>query len=117
MLLTVTPRVLSLAVYFGSSFPMFEGTEMVLGFRLGLVIFIFVIFIYALISMILGYCLVVKPGKIQWNELILSLLTAVMGPCQVFQEKSKVLLLSSIASICSHILLLISLLVTCQVDT
>ena len=25
MLLTVTPRVLSLAVYFGSSFPMFEG--------------------------------------------------------------------------------------------
>ena len=93
----------------------FTGTEMVLGFRLGLVIFIFVIFVYVLISMILGYCLVVKPGKIQWNELILSLLTAVMGPCQVFQEKSKVLLLSSIASICFHILLLISLLVTCQV--
>merc|ERR1711971_1380813 len=50
ILLTVTPRVLSLAVYFGSCFPMFgkdnQGMEMVLGFRLGLVLFIVIIFVY-----------------------------------------------------------------------
>ena len=91
--------------------------EMVLGFRLGLVLFIVIIFVYGLISTILGYYLVVKPEKAKWSELILSLLTAVIGPCLIFQERSKMLLLSSIASIVSHLLLLISLLVTLQVNT
>jgi len=121
ILLTVTPRVLSLAVYFGSCFPMFgkdnQGMEMVLGFRLGLVLFIVIIFVYGLISTILGYCLIIKPGKIRWSELILSLLTAIIGPCLIFQEKSKVLLLSSIASIFSNLLLLISLLVAVKINT
>ena len=30
----------------------------------------------------------IKPGKTKWSELILSLLTAVIGPCLIFQEKS-----------------------------
>ena len=92
---------------------------MVLGFRLGLVLFIVIIFVYGLISTILGYCLIIKPGKgkTKWSELILSLLTAVIGPCLIIQEKSKVLLLSSIASILSNLLLLTSLLVTLQVNT
>jgi hypothetical protein len=90
---------------------------MVLGFRLGLVLFLVLIFVYFFVSIIIGYYLVVKPKKLGWSELITSLLTAVIAPCLVFQEKSRGLLLSSIASVCSHILLLVSLLVTFQVDT
>ena len=103
-----------------SYFDILIFTEMVHGFiliRLGLVIFLGILFVYAIAYTILGYHLVVKPGKAKWSELILSLLTAVIGPCLIIQEKSKVLLLSSIASIFSHLLLLISLLVTLQVNS
>ena len=95
-------------------------TETVHGFiliRLGLVIFLGILFVYAIAYTILGYHLVVKPGKAKWSELILSLLTAVIGPCLIFQERSKMLLLSSIASVLAHLLMLISLLVTLQVNT
>ena len=95
-------------------------TETVNGFiliRLGLVIFLGILFVYAIAYNILGYYLVVKPGKAKWSELILCFLTAVIGPCLIFQERSKMLLLSSMASIFSHLLLLISLLVTLQVNS
>ena len=95
-------------------------TETVPGFiliRLGLGIFLGIFFAYAIAYNILGYYVLVKPEKIQWAELIFSMLTAIIGPCQVFQERSKVLLLSSIASICLHLVLIISLLVTLQVNT
>ena len=103
-----------------SYFDILIFTETVLGFiliRLGLVILLGIFFAYTMISNILGYHLVVKPEKIQWSELIFSMLTAIIGPCQVFQQRSKVLLLSSMASACFHLLLLISMLVTLQVNT
>ena len=118
MVLTVPPRILTLALYFGSSFPLLvTDSTLVLGIRFGLAIFLSSIIIYTAIFCIAGYFKVIKTGQIFWSELVLSAFSALIGPCRIFQRKSKMLFLSSFLSVFNHILLMGALLITLHVKS
>lgn len=118
MVLTVPPRILTLALYFGSSFPLLvTDSTLVLGIRFGLAIFLSSIIIYTAIFCIIGYFKVIKTGQIFWSELVLSAFSALIGPCRIFQQKSKMLFLSSVLSVFNHILLMGALLITLHVKS
>ena len=118
MVLTVPPRILTLALYFGSSFPLLvTDSTLVLGIRFGLAIFLSSITIYTVIFCIAGYFKVIKTGQIFWSELVLSAFSALIGPCIIFQRKSKMLFLSSVLSVFNHILLIGVLLITLHVKS
>ena len=86
------------------------------GIRFGLAMFLSSIFIYTAIFCIVGYFKVIKTGQIFWSELVLSAFSALIGPCRIFQRKSKMLFLSSVLSVFNHFLLIGGLLITLHVN-
>ena len=83
MVVTITPRVLALAVLFASSFPL------LLELRFGMVMFLGAFVIYGIFFGIVGYINAVKPGKVEMSEMVLNGLSALIAPCLVFHPTSK----------------------------
>ena len=110
MVVTITPRVLALAVLFASSFPL------LLELRFGMVMFLGAFVIYGIFFGIVGYINAVKPGKVEMSEMVLSGLSALIAPCLVFHQTSKLLRWSSILSATKYIVLMVTMLTVLKVD-
>ena len=110
MVVTITPRVLALAVLFASSFPL------LLKLRFGMVMFLGAFVIYGIFFGIVGYVNAVKPGKVEMSEMVLSGLSALIAPCLVFHQTSKLLRWSSILSATKYIVLLVTMLTVLKFD-
>ena len=110
MVVTITPRVLALAVLFASSFPL------LLELRFGMVMFLGAFVIYGIFFGIVGYINAVKPGKVEMSEMVLSGLSALIAPCLVFHQTSKLLRWSSILSATKYIVLMVTMFTVLKVD-
>ena len=110
MVVTITPRVLALAVLFASSFPL------LLELRFGMVMFLGAFVIYGIFFGIVGYINAVKPGKVEMSEMVLSGLSALIAPCLVFHQTSKLLRWSSILSAAKYITLMLSMLIVLKFE-
>ena len=110
MVITITPRVLALALLFGSSFPL------LLELRFGLMIFLCTFVLYGIIFSIFGCINAVNCGKVNKSEMVLSGLSALIAPCLVFHQTSKLLHLSSILSAAKYIVLMLAMLIVLKVE-
>ena len=110
MFITITPRVLALAVLFSSSFPL------LLELRFGMVMFLVTFAFYGFAFGIVGYVNAVKPGKVDMSEMVLSGLSALIAPCLVFHQTSKLLRWSSILSSAKYIVLMFTMLTVLKIE-
>ena len=110
MFITITPRVLALAVLFASSFPL------LLELRFGMVMFLSAFVGYGIFFGIVGYVNAVKPGKVDISEMVLSGLSALIAPCLVFHQTSKLLRWSSILSSAKYIVLMLTMLTVLKIE-
>ena len=110
MFITITPRVLALAVLLGSSFPL------LLQLRFGTVMFLGTFVFYGFVFGIVGYVNAVKPGKVDMSEMVLSGLSALIAPCLVFHQTSKLLLWSSVLTSAKYIVLMFTMLTVLKIE-
>ena len=110
MFITITPRVLALAVLLASSFPL------LLQLRFGIVMFLVTFVIYAIFFGIVGYINAVKPGKVDMSEMVLSGLSALIAPCLVFHQTSKLLRWSSLSSAAKYITLMLTMVIVLKFE-
>jgi hypothetical protein len=110
MFITITPRVLALAVLLGSSFPL------LLQLRFGMVMFLGTFVFYGFVFGIVGYVNAVKPGKVDMSEMVLSGLSALIAPCLVFHQTSKLLLWSSVLTSAKYIVLMFTMLTVLKIE-
>jgi hypothetical protein len=120
MIITVVPRVLTLSVILAScfSFPNDNDKE---GIRFGIILFICTFILYALGFAIGSYVGIIRPFKRDRRErerskLILSGLSALISPCLIVDQISRVFLLGSCLSFINHSLLLVGLMLTLKFD-
>jgi hypothetical protein len=118
MVTTIMPRILMLSVLFGSSFPLFKfDTEKpILGLRSGLVLFLGAFVIYVIVFLIVGCVIAAKTPQLNKSDVILSGLSALIAPCLIFHQTSKILRWSSILSATKYTIIMFTFFVVLKVE-
>ena len=105
LLMTISPKLLTLSLFFGSCQPL-----------PGMICLLIFVVVYSITFFLLTYPIYRKykteenAGQYQIN-LVKAFLSSVISPCIVIHPKTKTIWLSSIASSCAHIILLLFLIV------
>ena len=118
MVTTIMPRILMLTVLFGSSFPLFKyDTErLIFGLRSGLVLFLGAFLCYGIVFLIVSCVIAAKTPQLNKSDVILSGLSALIAPCLIFHQTSKILRWSSILSATKYTIILVTFFTVLKVE-
>ena len=118
MVTTIMPRILMLSILFGSSFPLFKyDTEKpILGLRSGLVLFLGALVFYVIVFLIVGCAIAAKTPQLNKSDVILSGLSALIAPCLIFHQTSKILRWSSILSATKYSIIMVTFFAVLKVE-
>jgi hypothetical protein len=118
MFTTIMPRILMLSVLFGSSFPLFkyDTEKTIFGLRSGLVLFLGAFVIYVIVFLIVGCVIAAKTPQLNKSDVILSGLSALIAPCLIFHQTSKILRWSSILSATKFTIIMVTFFAVLKVE-
>jgi hypothetical protein len=118
MVTTIMPRILMLSILFGSSFPLFmyDTEEPILGLRSGLVLFLGAFIVYFIVFLIIGCVIAAKTPHLNKSDVILSGLSALIAPCLIFHQTSKILRWSSILSATKYTVIMFTFFAVLKVE-
>ena len=110
MVTTIMPRILMLSILFGTSFPLFkyDTEKSFFGLKSGLVLFIGAFILYIIVFLIVGCIIAAKTPKLKKSDVILSGLSALIAPCLIFHQTSKIIRWSSILSATKYTIIMVT---------